>query len=119
MAAPNPSIQSFFQPDETCPKRLKGNRSPLAIGDGFTAEKVKATVHQPTLPKWQPRGTYEAADIATLGPGPGCVAIVGRVVNYHHIETPSKAPYAAKGCINLVVKDDSAAMVVSSSFHLY
>ena len=112
MGGPFPSIQSFFHPDETSPRNARVTSSPSANGDGFTAEEVQATAPPASLHIWQTRGTYEEADIATLIPGPGGVALVGRVVNYHHLETPSKAPHAAKGCIRMVVKDDSAAIVV-------
>ena len=114
MDAPFPSIQSFFHPDETSPKKAKATTSspPSAIGDGFTAEEADPTADPHTLHKWQPRGSYEEADIATLIPGPGGVALTGRVVNYYHVENPSNAPHAAKGCVRIVVRDDSAAIVV-------
>lgn len=107
MPQQSPSIQSFF------PKN--GKTSSSGAGDGFTAEEVEAALHPPALPKWQPRGIYEEADIETLVPGPGCVALIGRVVNFFDQETLSKAPQAAKGCLKLVIKDDTGALVVGFS----
>ena len=40
---------------------------------------------------------------------------MGRVVNLHHIATPSKMPKAATGCLKLTVKDDTGAFTVSTS----
>jgi len=108
-----PSIQSFFQPEVSPAKKDKASNSSLAAGDGFTAEEVEATILPRSLPQWRPRGIYEEVDIETLIPGPGCVTIMGRVVNFFFLETPSKAPHAAKGCLKMVVKDDSGALVVS------
>ena len=107
-----PSIQSFFQPEVSPARKGKTSSPPSGAGDGFTAEEVDATLHPPTLHRWQPRGTYKEVDIETLVPGPGCVALMGRVVNFFHLQTPSKAPHAAKGCLKLVVKDDTGALVV-------
>lgn len=45
-------------------------------------------------------------------PGPGCVAFMGRVVNFYDQATLSKAPQAAKGCLKVVVKDDTGALMV-------
>ena len=108
-----PSIQSFFQPEVSPAQEDKASNSPLAAGDGFTAEEVEATIFPPSLPHWQPRGIYEEVDIETVIPGPGCVTIMGRVVNFFVLETPSKAPHAAKGCLKMVIKDDTGALVVS------
>lgn len=108
-----PSIQSFFQPEVSPAKRDKASSPPRAAGDGFTAEEVDVTFSPPSLPQWQPRGTYKDVDIETLIPGPGCVTIMGRVVNFFVLGTPSKAPHAAKGCLKMVVKDDTGALVVN------
>lgn len=113
MPAQFPSIQSFFQPEVSPGKKDKASRLPLAAGDGFTAAEVEATICPPCLPQWQPRGTYNEVDIETLIPGPGCVTIMGRVVNFFVLGTPSKAPHAAKGCLKMVVRDDTGALVVS------
>ena len=104
MPQTSPSIQSFFS------KNGKTGYSQTA--DGFTVEEINATLRPAALPNWQPRTIYEEIDIAALVPGPSCVAVMGRVVNFFHLETPSKAPHAAKGCLNLVVKDDTGALVV-------
>lgn len=111
-----PSIQSFFQPEMSPSKKENVSGPAAAAGDGFTAQEVETTLHRPSLPTWHPRGTYEEIDIKTLMPGPGCVTIMGRVVNFFQLQTPSKAPHAAKGCLKLVVKDDTGALVVGFPF---
>ena len=114
MAPQFPSIQSFFQP-EVSPTKSKAPSSPITeVGDGFTAGEVEATLHPTGLPKWQPRGTYDDADIETLVPGPRCVALMGRIVNFYDMHTPSKKPRAAKGCLKLAVKDDTGVLDVSN-----
>ena len=107
-----PSIQSFFQPEISPTKKPAIANPPSECGDGFTAEEVEATL-QPRLHSWQPRGSYENVEIGSLVPGPGCVALMGRVVNFYDQATPSKAPQAAKGCLKVIVKDDSGAIMVS------
>lgn len=112
MAPQFPSIQSFFE-KEPSPRRSKDvNSDPqAAMSDGFTDAEVEATIH-PKLHKWQPHVEYENMDIGSLSPGPGCVALVGRVVNFYDQSTPSKRPQAAKGCFKVIVKDDTGAMMV-------
>ena len=112
MPQPFPSIQSFFQPEVSPARKEKSSSSPSAAGDGFTAEEVHAALSPASPPQWHPRGTYEECDIDALVPGPGCFVLTGRVVNFFGLATPSKAPHAAKGCLKLVVKDDTGALVV-------
>ena len=81
------------------------------MGDGFTVEEVEATL-QPQLHKWQPCGNYQEVDVGDLVPGPACVALMGRVVNFYDQATPSKAPQAARGCLKITVKDDTGALMV-------
>ena len=115
MAPQVASIQSFFQPEVTSPlKHQKPAVSSNAqTGDGFTSSEVEATLH-PTLHKWQPRTTYTDTDIGDIIPGPGCVVLMGRVVNFYDQSTPSKMPHAAKGCFKVIVKDNTAALNVST-----
>ena len=109
-----PSIETFFQkevPVVKTPKPIKSGE--VGVGDGFTSAEIEAALH-PTLHKWQPRCEYKDVDIGNLVPGPGCVAIQGRVVNLYEQPFASKAPHAAKGCLNLLVKDDTGVLRVSS-----
>ena len=116
MAPQIPSIQSFFQP-EVHP--VQKTPKPAALhqttdpGDGFTASEIEAAL-RPALHPWQPRTTYKETDIGELVAGPGCVALMGRMVNFHSIATPSKMPKAAQGCLMLTVKDDTGALTVST-----
>ena len=106
-----PSIQSFFQPEVSPTKKIAATTPPSKAGDGFTVEEIEATL-QPKLHKWQPRSPYNEVEIGSLVPGPGCVVLMGRVVNFYDQATPSKAPQAAKGCLKMIVKDDSGALMV-------
>lgn len=117
MAPQAPSIQSFFQPEVASaqrPKKRKHFEISEDNGDGFTSSEISSALH-PTLHKWQPRTTYEERDIGSLVPGPGCVALMGRVVNFYDQVMTSKMPRAAKGCLKVIVKDDSGAFAVSAS----
>lgn len=115
MAPKVASIQSFFQPEvpSTSSHQSKepATRSPDA-GDGFTSSELDSVLH-PMLPKWQPRTNYEEIDMGSLVPGPGCVLLTGRVVNFYDQPTPSKMPQAAKGCIKVIVRDNTGAFGVS------
>lgn len=117
MAPQVTSIQSFFQPEipSLCANQAKRPK-PKAdnTGDGFTSSEVERALH-PTLHKWQPRTHYEETDVANLVPGPGFVALMGRIVNFYDQPTPSKMPQAAKGCLKVVIKDDTGAFAVSDT----
>ena len=114
MAPQITSIQSFFQPEVPSAQKTRKpapHHQPTDTGDGFTSSEIEAALH-PSLHKWQPRTAYKDTNIGDLIAGPGCVALMGRVVNLHHIPTPSKMPHAAKGCLKLTVKDDTGAFSV-------
>ncbi len=113
MSPKAPSIQSFFQPEnpaQTSPKASTASQA--KVGDGFTAYEVEATLH-PLMRKWQPRTVYNEVNIGDLVAGPGSVTVTGRVVNLYAQAMTSKVPQAAKGCVKLVVGDDSGAFNVS------
>ena len=112
MALGAPSIQSFFQkevPTVRPPKPAKPVEA--TAGDGFTSSEIESALHAELHP-WQPRCEYKDIDIGNLEPGPGCVAIQGRVVNLYEQPFASKMPHAAKGCLNLLVKDNTGVMRV-------
>ena len=122
MPAQNSSIQSFFQPEVLSPSHKPHHRpsSKIDTNDGFTSSEVEAALHH-SLHKWQPRNTYNEIDIGSLVPGPGCVALMGRVANFYDQTMNSKSPQAAKGCLKVIVRDDTGAFVVfsPSSFYLH
>lgn len=112
MAPQFPSIQSFFEKDPS-PRKSQDVSCNLQaeLGDGFTEAEVDTALH-PKLHTWLPHVEYEHMDIGSLIPGPGCMALVGRIVNFYDQSTPSKRPQAAKGCLKVIVKDDTGAMTV-------
>ena len=118
MPTQNSSIQSFFQPEVLSPSHKPHNRpsSKIDTNDGFTSSEVEAALHPP-LHKWQPRTTYDEVDIGSLVPGPGCVALMGRVTNCYDQIMNSKSPQAAKGCLKVIVKDDTGAFVVNTPYY--
>lgn len=116
MAPQNVSIQSFFQPEVPSvrnPQKPAIHQQLPDTGDGFTPSEIEAATH-PNLHRWQPRTAYQETNIGDLLAGPGCVVLMGRVVNFFDQATPSKMPQAAKGCLKVVVKDDTGAIDVSS-----
>lgn len=114
MASQTASIQSFFQPEvpSSFPSQRQSADRKADTGDGFTSSEVEGVLH-PTLHKWQLRANYEAVDIGSLVPGPSCVVIVGRVVNFYDQPNLSKMPQAAKGCLKILVRDNTGAFAVS------
>ena len=114
MAPQITSIQSFFQPEVPYAQKASKPAVPhqtTDTGDGFTSSEMEAALH-PTLHPWQPRTMYNETDIGDLVAGPGCVALMGRIVNFHNVTTLSKTPKAAQGCFKLTVKDDTGAFIV-------
>jgi hypothetical protein len=121
MAPQFPSIQSFFKSSK--PSTSQAHAQPAAPtqahskepGDGFTKAEVDTVLHPVINESWIPAQEYEKLEIANLVPGPKCVSFQGRVTNFYDQNTLSKRPRAAKGCIKVIVKDDSGALTVSSS----
>ncbi|KAL8924043.1 MAG: hypothetical protein Q9172_002872 [Xanthocarpia lactea] len=114
MAPQSPSIQSFFQPETPCIQPAVSNKDE-------TGEKSTSTEANPFLSStphaWRPRIQYEDARISSLVPGPRCVHLVGRVVNFYDQPTStSKLPYATKRCLNVLVRDDTGMIKVKLWF---
>ncbi|EON69735.1 hypothetical protein W97_08997 [Coniosporium apollinis CBS 100218] len=113
MAPQFPSIEQFFEKQSSqSPKKRARSSSPSQGRDGFTEAEVDAVLHPPANQTWSPPNEYEEIDIAALIPGPKCVTFVGRVANFYDQGTPSKKPRAAKGCVKIIVKDDTGALTV-------
>lgn len=118
MASVFPSIQSFFKPKLSIAAKTTMNTKTLVKGDGSTWKEVEASLQ----PQWHPKAEYKETDIGNLVPGPGCVALVGRVVNIYQQQQSRNLPNAAKGCLRLVIKDDTGAILVrvySFEFQIY
>jgi len=106
-----PSIQSFF-PLSSSPSRSSSSPTKSTSGDGFTTQELDATL-PPSAGVWVPQREYEESDIGALIPGPKWRTLVGRVANFYDHSTPSKMPQAAKGCVKIIVKDDTGALTVN------
>ena len=114
MMAPHfPSIQSFFQTKSSPNSKDQPSSSAKIAGDGFTAAEVDAVLHPSIDNSWTPTQDYEERDIGALDSGPKCVTFMGRIVNFYDQATPSKKPRAARGCIKLILADDTGALTVS------
>ncbi|KAL8770645.1 MAG: hypothetical protein Q9209_003713 [Squamulea sp. 1 TL-2023] len=110
MAPQSPSIQSFFQPET--PHNQPAVANGEGVEPGFTTTEIKAFLYS-TPSAWEPRIPYEDAQIGRLVPGPRCVRLVGRVVNFHDQPTStSKLPYPTKRCLNVLVRDDTGMIKV-------
>jgi hypothetical protein len=128
MAPQFPSIEAFFQPIPSTsqaaslltssPSLTLLPSSPLSTvvpsspGDGFSDGEVDAVLNPQIDPSWTPDHEYAEFNIAALEPGPRCVVVRGRIVNFYDRMTPNKRPKAAKGCVKLVLKDDTGAVTV-------
>ena len=84
----------------------------METGDGFTRDEIDAVLHPPSA-QWTPMQEYEECDIGTLEACPKFVTFMGRIVNFYDMVKPSKRPQAAKGCLKLMVADDTGALTVS------
>ncbi|KAF2432419.1 hypothetical protein EJ08DRAFT_131912 [Tothia fuscella] len=110
MAPQNPSIQSFFSSSK--PTNPPSSPSSAIPGDGFTPQEVDAVLLPTIDESWMPAQEYEEVEIASLIPGPRCVTLQGRIANFYDQATPSKKPRAAKGCVKVIIKDESGAVTV-------
>ncbi|CAL8575583.1 hypothetical protein XPA_001498 [Xanthoria parietina] len=111
MAPPqSSSIQSFFQPET--PSTQPAVADLEEDGNGFTTTEVKAFLYS-TPHAWKPRIQYEDVQIGKLAPGPRCVHLVARVVNFYDPPTStSNLPHPAKRCLNVLVRDDTGMIKV-------
>lgn len=85
------------------------------IRDGFSSNDVEATL-QPSRDAWISQVDYEEVTIAALNTGPLRISIMGRIVNFFDQPATSKMPQAAKGCVKMIVKDNTGAITVPLSF---
>lgn len=118
MSHQSPSIQSFFPPQPTVTDPTRSVPSPGQIGDGFSGEELTHPV-TPKRGQWKPRQVYADYEIGNLVVGPRKVCITGRIVNMYEQQQQQqtgKKPQAAKGQLRLIIKDDTGALMVRSSF---
>ena len=107
-----PSIQSYFSKSSSPSKR--SDSSPVRSSSPTKGGSLLSS--SPSRPisagSWVPEVDYKEVDIEALVPGPQCVLLVGRIANFYDQSTPSKMPKAARGCIKMIVKDDTGALTV-------
>ena len=107
-----PSIQSYFSKSSSPSKRT--DSSPVRSSSPTKGGSLLSS--SPSRPisagSWVPEVDYREVDIEALVPGPQCVLLVGRIANFYDQSTPSKMPKAARGCIKMIVKDDTGALTV-------
>ncbi|KAF2666878.1 hypothetical protein BT63DRAFT_441918 [Microthyrium microscopicum] len=106
MAPQNAAIESFFQ------QRPTNTSLACEPGEGFTQEEIESVLHPQVDNTWTPDAPYEHVDIDELDAGPRCVLITGRIVNFYNQPATQKRPQSAKGCLRLLVKDDTGVMTV-------
>jgi hypothetical protein len=106
MPAQQPSIELFLA------TRARASAKP-SVGDGFTPEEVDAALRPTVDASWTPDAAHAETEIASLEPGPRCVVIRGRIINFFDQPATVRRLNAAKGCFKLIVKDDSGALCVT------
>lgn len=115
MGPPSSSIMSYFT------RSSSPSSSPVKfstpVKPGLAEHSSSSPV--PTPSKWTPEVDYTEVDIESLVPGPKCITFMGRIVNFFDQTTTSKMPKAAKGCLKMIVKDDTGALTVSLIFLSY
>ena len=109
------SIQNFYQREIANPSSSDGKQGDSSmfppLGDGFTTDEIEAVVNPDGLPLWQPSIPYEELDIGSVRPGPGCITVTGRVVNYSKRVDGSR-PGKPSGYHYLYVQDDTGVIAV-------
>jgi hypothetical protein len=117
MARPSTSINAFFSPVSSpskSPRRGEPSPAPTmtaSIGDGFTDLELRSD-DLPASEQWQPQNDFEDVNIGELSPGPRRVSFTARVVNVYDQIVHSKVQKSARGCLKVLVKDDSALLLV-------
>lgn len=109
-----PSIQSFYgRISQESSTRAMDTSSPSRLGDGFTSQELSSAAPL-SLSSWCPKGQYTARDIDTVMPGPGCVKIVGRVINMFKKPWTSSQPQGlrASGYTKMIIRDDTGIITV-------
>ena len=113
--APAPSIQTFYKSEvPKSPSEDQPSPELVRSGDGFTEEEL-ADALDPLNRNWNPEREYNEMGIGELVPGPKAVTFVGRIANLSTITGRSSKQPKAAGWHYLILKDDAAAISVTSS----
>lgn len=84
--------------------------SEAAVDGSISAEANSMMDPNPNI--WKPPGNYENVEINRLVPGSVAVCLLGRLVNFYDQPTPGKMPPTAKGCLKVLIKDDTGILMV-------
>ena len=119
MAKSPPIIKSFFEPVPSPSQSAhKGHLPTLQtitapIEVVVVEPKARTNIARLSQGYWRLQHDYEEASIGELAPGPRRVSFTARVVNlYDDQNVHSKKPDSAKGCLKVLMKDDSALIQV-------
>jgi len=77
-----------------------------------TYSQSQTTVGSLNKQTWTPNSDYIRYEIADLLPGPGRICVSGRIANMFDLGYLHKMPYGAKGCLKLLVRDDTGVLTV-------
>jgi hypothetical protein len=117
MSAPFPITKNFHSlapspSRQTALTKAHLTSSPFPPDNGFTSSEHVRSISFSTLSQWSPERDYEEVSIGDLCPGPRWVTFTCRVVNIYDQAIESKMPHSAKGCLKVLVKDKSAAVLI-------
>lgn len=117
MSAPCSTIKKLYSPctsslkQDAPPKGSSPPRAP-APDNSFASSERAANITSSPLSKWSPEHDYEEVSIRDLCPGPRWATFTCRVINIYDQAIESKMPLSAKGCLKILVKDDTATVLI-------
>lgn len=113
MAKSPPTIKSFFEPVPSPSQSAQKGHLPTLQTTTAPIEGGLVEAARLSPGHWRPQHDYEEVSIGELAPGPRRISFTARVVNlYDDQNVHSKKPDSAKGCLKVLMKDDSALIQV-------
>lgn len=117
MSLPFPTIEKFYSPTLSLLRQTESNKrllpsSPLPSSDGLASSERVRGVISILSSQWSPEHDYEDVSIGDLCPGPRWATFTCRVVNIYDQAVDSKMPHSAKGYLKVLVKDESATILI-------
>ena len=128
MSTPFPTIQNFYPPvsppsKQYPPHEAHSPSKSSTTGDGFTLTERAREINFDPSTQLSPEHDYDEVSIGDLYPGPRYATFTCRVVNMYDQTIESKMPQSAKGCLKILVKDESGTILIklwyaSTTYHL-